>query len=58
MNTEAFVNGQRDCREGIKPASTDTDYLRGYGAQYELEQVMAWKTDQQMERNNEECRAK
>lgn len=36
-----FINGQRDCRDGIthKPGMTES-YDAGYAAQYEIEQVM------------------
>lgn len=36
-----FMQGQRDCEQG-KPADENKPeaYQRGYGAQYELEQVM------------------
>lgn len=37
-----WVDGQRDCREGIGQRSNDPDYIRGYefqqGVQYALEQ--------------------
>lgn len=41
-----FIEGQRDCDKGIPARSNDPDYLRGYAAQYELEQVQAWQTEQ------------
>ena len=36
-----FLEGARDCREG-NPAREDKsqDYYRGYGAEYELEQML------------------
>lgn len=45
MNTDDFLRGQRDCKDGkdLKLGDTD-DYYRGYGAQYELEQIQAHNT--------------
>lgn len=39
MNTDEFLQGQRDCKEGVPQRRDNDDYLRGYAAQYELEQV-------------------
>jgi hypothetical protein len=38
MNTDLFLQGQKDCQEG-KPhqSGKGEDYDRGYGCQYELE---------------------
>ena len=40
MDTDRFLQGQRDCKEG-KPheAGKPEDYNRGYGSQYEAEQL-------------------
>ena len=34
-----FLQGQRDCKDGVPQSSEDNDYLRGYAAQYEAEQM-------------------
>lgn len=46
MNTDQFIQGQRDCRDG-KPheAGKGADYDRGYAAQYEYEQVASAKCE-------------
>ena len=37
---DEFLRGQRDCKEGIAHKSDQSEaYDRGYGAQYELEQL-------------------
>ena len=40
LSADDFLRGQRDCRDGVphKP-NQSRDYARGYGAQYEMEQV-------------------
>lgn len=43
MNTDEFLRGQQDCKEGKPHKSGSTDYDRGYAAQYELEQVLSAK---------------
>lgn len=53
-NCNAYLQGQKDCKEGIKPMSDDPDYLRGYGRQYEWEQCLTGlqeQTDGQAERS-------
>ena len=42
MNTELFLQGQKDCQDG-KPheAGKGVDYDRGYACQYELEQALS-----------------
>ena len=49
MNSNAFIQGQKDCEKGKPQQSTNPDYIRGYGAQYALEQSQAWFTGQLME---------
>ncbi len=46
MNTSAYIQGGIDCRKGLphKPGM-HPDYNRGYGAQYELEQVLTAQTE-------------
>ena len=45
MNTDDFLRGQRDCKDGNPhKAGQSEDYDRGYGAQYELEAVMTEMT--------------
>ena len=36
-----FIKGQRDCEEGKHQQSNHPDYIRGYGAQYALEESQA-----------------
>lgn len=43
MNTEQFLQGQKDCKAGKPHKSGSDDYNRGYSAQYELEQVLSSK---------------
>ena len=40
-----FIDGQRDCKEGKQPSSGSEDYLRGYGAQYQLEENNSWNKE-------------
>lgn len=41
LDTEEFLRGQRDCKEGKMSAlGASSDYCRGYSAQYEAEQMM------------------
>lgn len=47
-----FIKGQKDCEEGKHQQSIHPDYIRGYGAQYALEESKAWFTDKQMEKAN------
>lgn len=47
-----FIKGQRDCEEGNPQKSQHPDYVRGYGAQYALEESKAWFTEKQMEKAN------
>ncbi len=47
-----FIQGQRDCEAGLPQQSDDPDYIRGYAAQYELEQFQTWATEQVMEKAN------
>lgn len=40
MNTDQFLQGQRDCRDGVPhQAGKGADYDRGYAAQYEADQI-------------------
>lgn len=42
LNTDDFLQGQRDCQAGIPHApNRSTDYDRGYQCEYEREQVMS-----------------
>jgi len=34
-----FLQGQQDCKDGKIPRGTADAYNRGYGAQYEMEQI-------------------
>ena len=45
-----FIKGQSDCERGIPQQSGDPNYMRGYAAQYELEQCQTRKTEQMMEK--------
>ena len=51
-DTIEFIKGQRDCEEGKHQQSIHPDYIRGYGAQYALEESQAWFTEQQMGKAN------
>ena len=45
MKTELpdFIRGQQACKRGDTcPAGASKDFIRGYGAQYELEQALEW----------------
>jgi len=46
MHTEEYLRGAGDCKAG-RPAKTDAhpDYNRGYGKQYEFEQVKTEMSD-------------
>lgn len=35
-----FLRGELDCLAGFKPESDNKDYMRGYTARYELEQML------------------
>ena len=48
--TGPFIQGQKDCAEGLPQRSNDPDYIRGYGYQYDLEQCQAWWTEKAMEK--------
>lgn len=38
-----FIKGQRACKAGAKsPENASDDFIRGYSAQYELEQALEW----------------
>lgn len=40
-NVSEFVSGQKDCRDGVPhKAGMSEGYDAGYGAQYELEQIV------------------
>ena len=42
--TSDFVQGQQDCKAGLPARNTSKDYERGYGFQYQLEQMQsAWE---------------
>ena len=34
-----FLQGQRDCKAGIKPSNQSEAYHRGYSTQYESDQI-------------------
>ena len=34
-----FLQGQSDCKAGVKPASQSEAYHRGYSTQYESDQI-------------------
>ena len=36
-----FAKGQKDCRDGKKPASKNKYYLSGYGFQYEIDEKLS-----------------
>ena len=39
-----FIKGQRACKNGeSSPVNAHPDFIRGYSAQYELEQALEWK---------------
>lgn len=38
---QEFLQGQRDCKYGVEPTSQAEAYLRGYSAQYEIDQIAA-----------------
>jgi hypothetical protein len=40
-----FIDGQRDCRDGVEHQSRSESYDRGYAAQYELEQMNTERTE-------------
>ena len=43
LSDNDFLKGQRDCKDGSPPMeNASDDYLRGYSAQYELEQVQEY----------------
>jgi hypothetical protein len=41
MNTREYLDGQRDCRDGL-PAKLNAsdDYYEGFGTQYQAEQML------------------
>ena len=44
-NTNDFLKGQRDCKEGNPPERKPSeDYLRGYATQYQHEQNLEYVT--------------
>jgi hypothetical protein len=46
MNSDLFLKGQKDCRDGKQHnAGNGEDYDRGYAAQYEWEQIEGAKTN-------------
>jgi len=41
MNPDEFMQGQKDCANGVPhKAGMSDSYDRGYAAQYEMEQIM------------------
>tara|TARA_R110002110_G_scaffold415850_1_gene657991 strand:+ start:23009 stop:23149 length:141 start_codon:yes stop_codon:yes gene_type:complete len=42
MNTEEFLRGQRDCKDGKPHTDQSKSYNRGYAAQYEMEQALSY----------------
>lgn len=45
MNADMFLQGQRDCQEGLQPQSSNPDYLRGYAIEYERQAMVDYWTD-------------
>ncbi len=44
--SDDFLQGQRDCEEGIPHQTGKSEaYDRGYAAQYEMEQIMGARDD-------------
>tara|TARA_R110000850_G_scaffold57485_2_gene134421 strand:- start:736 stop:876 length:141 start_codon:yes stop_codon:yes gene_type:complete len=43
MNTDEFLRGQQDCKDGKLHTDKGKDYNRGYAAQYAMEQVLSHK---------------
>ena len=43
LEAAEYWDGVSDCQEGLKQASNNADYLRGYGDQYALEQQLTEK---------------
>lgn len=41
MNTDDFLRGQQDCKDGKVHTDQGEDYNRGYAAQYELEAALS-----------------
>ena len=41
MNTQDFLRGQQDCKDGKPHSDQGEDYNRGYSKQYTLEQVLS-----------------
>jgi len=39
-NEIGFIRGRKDCKEGLPQQSSDPDYIRGYAAQYAIEQQL------------------
>lgn len=47
MNVDKFLDGQRACKAG-KPCEVDSDkdFIRGYSAQYDLEQALEYNSEE------------
>ena len=46
QDTDEFLQGQKDCRDGIPhEQGSSEDYTRGYAAQFEIEQIRDFYTD-------------
>ena len=52
MNTpiDHFIDGQRDCRDGLPAKSHDKSYQSGYAFQYEMEQRLTHQSEQREKR--------
>ena len=43
ISSDEFLAGQKACKQGDEcPLGAHPDFIRGYGAQYELEQALEW----------------
>jgi len=48
QDTDEFLQGQKDCRDGIPhEQGSSEDYTRGYAAQFEIEQIRDFYTDEE-----------
>ena len=46
-----FLQGQRDCKNGLPHAGGSDAYYRGYSAQHESDQIDTWKSQQTEKRH-------
>ena len=42
---ENYISGMRDCRDGNPPSSENENYLRGYGVQYQVNEMNSWNAE-------------